>query len=268
MFSSISGFPGTHSARVEPKQSQNLPHLPSFCFLYPEVISEDMKLGESSKLCKAIYISNHVAIIHRLPRTQNSAQSHATTREMTSHTLENNTGIQFINTFFPTRPSGATYRRRVRRHVINRSWQVRKDQARSLTFPGNRPLRAFEPRPTCRCYQPGNGKNVARESCLHCQSDLFSSRMEPCNPYRVEANGDFKGEGSVALAGECNVTEEGSALEPGNPRNLLGSGDRDPFSSFPISAGPNHRRIEMLLHHCESESLNSVNLFNRNASSC
>ncbi|KAE9373018.1 hypothetical protein N431DRAFT_337943, partial [Stipitochalara longipes BDJ] len=116
------------------------------------------------------------------------------------------TELEFVNTVFPTQQKGGTYKKKVRRHIMNHYWQVRRDHAH-----------------------------------------------EACNSYGEEIYSNSAGASSVRSTCECYIGDKTSTLDLGSPRNLLGPGDRDPFSSFPISTGPEGRRAEMLLRHCECE---------------
>jgi hypothetical protein len=68
---------------------------------------------------------------------------------------------------------------------------------------------------------------------------------------RWEVNRGPVGKSTVAQAGDCGGANNITALELVNPRVLLRAGDRDPFSSFPVSTGQDSGLIEMLLRNCK-----------------
>jgi hypothetical protein len=171
---------------------------------------------------------------------------------MASHIPEKYTKIQFINTALHTQDRGGTYAKRIRRHVMSRSWQVGKDQARSLTFPGDRLLRPSELPLVCEYHHLGSPENTtANVTCLLCQRSVLERRNEGCNLSSQDTRSTIEPEGKVTLTSGYNATDQSSLVELGDIHDIVGPGDRDPFSSFPIPIGPDDRRVEMLLRHCK-----------------
>ena len=173
---------------------------------------------------------------------------------MASHIPDKYTKIQFINTALHTQDRGGTYAKRIRRHVMSRSWQVRKDQARSLTFLGDRPLQPSELPLVCQCHHLGGLENTtANGTCLLCQRSVLESRNEGCNLCSQDVRSTSELEGKFTLTSGYNATDQNSPIDLGDIYDIVGPGDRDPFSTFSIPTGPDDRRVEMLLRHCKCE---------------
>jgi hypothetical protein len=172
--------------------------------------------------------------------------------EMAAQQPKNRTELEFLNITNPVQRQDKANQKKVRKRAISHYWQARKDLARSLTIPVDRQLRPFPISSECVCHGLGYIENGgSRKPCLHCGGDVSLRLHAKGNTRRWEANSN-PGEKSMATqASDAGGADGFSALELGNPRVLLGAGDRDPFSSFPIPTGQDSGLTEMLLRHCK-----------------
>ena len=165
---------------------------------------------------------------------------------------KNDIELEFLNITNPVQRQDTAHQRKVRKNAINHYWQARKDLARSFTIPVHRQLRPFPTSPGCVCHGLGYIENGgSRKPCLQCGRDVSLRLHAEGNARRWEVNNSSGGKSTVAQAGDCGVPNDITALELGNPRILLRAGDRDPFSSFPVSTGQDRGLIEKLLRNCK-----------------
>jgi hypothetical protein len=165
---------------------------------------------------------------------------------------KNDIELEFLNITNPVQRQDTAHQRKVRKNAINHYWQARKDLARSFTIPVHRQLRPFPTSPGCVCHGLGYIENGgSRKPCLQCGRDVSLRLHAEGNARRWEVNNSSGGKSTVAQAGDCGVPNDITALELGNPRVLLGAGDRDPFSSLPVSTGQDRGLIEKLLGNCK-----------------
>jgi hypothetical protein len=160
--------------------------------------------------------------------------------------------LEFLNITNPVQRQDAAHQKKARKHAISHYWQARKDLARSFALPVDRQLLPFPTPPGCVCHGLGYIENEgSRKPCVQCGRDVSLQLHVEGNARRWEANSGPGKKSTVAQTGDCSGADEFSALELGNPRVLLGAGDRDPFSSFPIPTEQDSGLIEMLLRNCK-----------------
>jgi hypothetical protein len=171
---------------------------------------------------------------------------------MAAQQPKNRTELEFLNITNPMQRQDKANQQKVRKRAIRHYWQARKDLTRPLTIPADRQLRPFPPSSECVCHGFGYIENGgSRKPCLPCGGDLTLRLDAKGDARRWEANRNLGEKGMVTQASVAGGADRFSALELGNPRVLLGAGDRDPFSSFPIPTGQNSGLTEMLLRHCK-----------------
>jgi hypothetical protein len=164
---------------------------------------------------------------------------------------KNDIELEFLNITNPVQRQDTAHQKKVRKNAISHYWQARKDLARSFTIPVHRQLRPFPTSPGCVCHGLGYIVNGgSKKPCLQCGRDVSLRLHAEGNASHLEVNSSPGGKSTVAQAGDCSGANDIKALELGNPRALLKAGDRDPFSSFPVSTGQDSGLIEMLLRNC------------------
>jgi hypothetical protein len=160
--------------------------------------------------------------------------------------------LEFLNVIYPVQQMEASHRKRVRTHVMNRYWQTRKIHARSFTLSEDRQLRLLQTSPGCVCHGLGSTENrETRKSCRRCGGGFSLRSIERIALPRLEMQRNPR-KRTATITGTYNGTDELSTLlERRNPRDRLGDGDRDPFSSLPVSTGQDSGMLQMLLRHCK-----------------
>jgi hypothetical protein len=170
---------------------------------------------------------------------------------MATQQPKNSTELEFLNITNPVQSRDKAYQKKVRKNAISHYWQARKDLARLFALPVDRQLRPLPTSSGCVCHGLGYIENRgSRKPCLQCGRNMSLRLHAKGHARRWEANSSSGEKSTVTQASDCGGADEISALELGNPRVLLGAGDRYPFSSFPISTGQDSGLIEMLLRNC------------------
>jgi hypothetical protein len=155
--------------------------------------------------------------------------------------------LEFLNVTNPVQRKDAAHRKRVRKHVMKQSWQARKSNARSITLPGHHQVHFYDTSSACLNHELGCiDNNGTRKRCPNCPGCFPARHAEYC-PRRLEVS-NAGGMAMVTHAGDRCGADEFLELRD---RRRLGAGDRDPFSSFPISNDQDNGVVEMLLRHCK-----------------
>ena len=172
--------------------------------------------------------------------------------EMARQQPKNHIDFEFLTITNPVQSQDAAHQKKVRKKAAGHYWRARNDLARQFTIPVDRQWRPFQKSPGCVCHGLGYIENGGtRKPCLQCGCDVSLRLLAEGNACCGEVNGSPGEESTAVQAGDGGGAEEFSALELESPRVLLGAGDRDPFSSFPVSTGQDSGLTEMLLRHCK-----------------
>jgi hypothetical protein len=172
--------------------------------------------------------------------------------EMARQQPKKYTQLEFLNITNPAQRQDGAHQKKVRKHAISHYWQARKDLSRIFSLPVDRQSREFQTSPGCVCHGLKYIENGgSRKPCLPCRGDLTLRLDAKGDARRWEANRNLGEKSMVTQASGAGGADRFPALELGNPRVLLGAGDRDPFSSFPIPTGQDSGLTEMLLRHCK-----------------
>jgi hypothetical protein len=160
--------------------------------------------------------------------------------------------LEYLNVIYPVQQMEASHRKRVRKHVMNRYWKTRKIHARSPTLSEDRQLLLLQTPPECVCHGLESNENIEpRKFCRWCGGGVSLRSNEKGALPRLEIQRN-PGKSTATMTVTYNGTDELSTLlERRNPRHRLGDGDRDPFSSLPVSTEQDSDMLQMLLRHCK-----------------
>jgi hypothetical protein len=155
--------------------------------------------------------------------------------------------LEFLTITDTVQRKNVAHRKKVRVHAMNRYWQGRKEHAHLFSLPGHRKVRPAGPSPRCVCHGLGYVENGgAQKPCPLCGGVVSRRVHEQGDAHRWAVSNSVE-TSTVTQAGDCSRADKFSTFpQLGSPR-VLGTGDRDPFSSFPVLTGQEGGAIEMLL---------------------